>query len=45
MRGGGRGLLVNATELCAATPRADVELDAQNGKAFVAAPAVKVDCG
>lgn len=45
MRGGRRGLLVNATELCRAAPRANAELDAQNGKALNLAPAVKLDCG
>lgn len=32
MRGGKKGLVVNSTNLCAATNRADVRLNAQNGK-------------
>lgn len=45
MQGGRRGLLVNNTQLCRATPRASVFFRGQNGKTHRARPAVKVDCG
>jgi hypothetical protein len=45
MQGGEKGLLVNNTELCKAKPRADVKLDAQNGKFSDSTPAAAADCG
>jgi hypothetical protein len=45
MRGGGRGLLVNNTELCSAAPRATARFGGQNGKLSSSKPPVKVDCG
>jgi hypothetical protein len=44
MQGGKKGLLVNNTELCKATPRANVEFDGQNGKTADLKPVVKADC-
>ena len=45
MQGGKKGLLVNNTELCKTTPRADIALDAQNGKTVDSSPVVGDDCG
>jgi hypothetical protein len=46
MQGGGKGLLVNNTNLCKAKPRATVEFDGQNGKLYDANPLVQVGgCG
>lgn len=45
MWGGRRGLLVNNTQLCRTTPRADAFFRGQNGKAHRTSPAVKVGCG
>jgi hypothetical protein len=45
MEGGKKGLLVNNTELCKTTPRAQVALDAQNGKTSDSNPVAKTDCG
>ena len=45
MRGGSRGLLVNNTDLCRATPRAEVVLAAQNGKTRDLSVAMGTDCG
>jgi hypothetical protein len=45
MQGGKKGLLVNNTELCKATPRAEVALDGQNGKVADSNPLAKTDCG
>ena len=45
MQGGKKGLLVNNTELCRTTPRADVAFDGQNGKTAGSSPVVKADCG
>jgi hypothetical protein len=45
MQGGKKGLLVNNTELCKATPRAEVAFDGQNGKVADSNPVVKTDCG
>ena len=45
MQGGKKGLLVNNTELCKTTPRADIALDAQNGKTADSSPVVGDDCG
>jgi len=44
MQGGKKGLLVNNTELCKATPRAEVALDGQNGKTADSSPLVGTDC-
>jgi hypothetical protein len=46
MRGGGKGLLVNNTNVCRAKPRASVEFNGQNGKVERTSPLVKVGgCG
>ncbi len=46
MQGGGKGLLVNNTNLCAASPRADARFTGQNGKVAKSSPKVKVSgCG
>ncbi|HEX6205113.1 MAG TPA: hypothetical protein VFZ29_04835 [Solirubrobacterales bacterium] len=46
MQGGRKGLLVNNTNLCATTPRADARFTAQNGKVANGSPKVKVTgCG
>jgi hypothetical protein len=46
MKGGGKGLLVNNTDLCKAKPVADVEFDGQNGKVLNTSPKVAVGgCG
>ena len=46
MQGGGKGLLVNNTNLCKAKPRANVEFDGQNGKVHDTEPLVWVSgCG
>jgi hypothetical protein len=44
MLGGKKGLLVNNTELCRATPRAAVRFEGQNGKTYRVNPVVKADC-
>ena len=45
MQGGRKGLLVNSTDLCAATNRAAVKLDAQNGKTADSTLALANGCG
>jgi hypothetical protein len=46
MQGGGKGLLVNNTNLCKAKPTANVKFDGQNGKAAETNPRVSVaGCG
>jgi hypothetical protein len=46
MQGGGKGLLVNNTNICKAKPRASVEFDGQNGKVHNAEPLVSIGgCG
>jgi hypothetical protein len=46
MQGGGKGLLVNNTDLCRARPTADVVFDGQNGKTEETNPVVSVGgCG
>jgi hypothetical protein len=46
MQGGGKGLLVNNTNICKARPRANVEFDGQNGKVADTEPLVSVGgCG
>ena len=45
MQGGKKGLLVNNTELCKATPRASVKFDAHNGKVSDYNPVARADCG
>lgn len=46
MQGGGKGLLVNNTNLCKASPRAKVVFDGQNQKTETTAPLVSVGgCG
>ena len=45
LQGGGKGLLVNAKDLCAHRPRASVLIDGQNGKTADQSPEMKSDCG
>ena len=45
MQGGKKGLIVNSTNLCAAKHRANVQLDAQNGKRIQIKPVVQAGCG
>ena len=46
MQGGGKGLLVNNTDICKAKPRATVEFNGQNGKVAETNPLVQVGgCG
>jgi hypothetical protein len=46
MQGGGKGLLVNNTNLCKAKPRATVKFNGQNGKVAETKPLVQVGgCG
>ncbi len=44
MQGGGKGLLVNSTNLCRGKHRALVDFDAHNGKAKVFRPALQAKC-
>ena len=44
-QGGKKGLFENSTDLCAATHKAKVEFDGQNGKASDYGAALKVKCG
>ncbi len=44
MQGGKKGLIVNSTNLCASTNRAQVDLKAQNGKAITLHPALQPSC-
>ncbi len=44
MQGASKGLIVNSTNLCAATHRAKAVFDAQNGKRKVLRPALRVSC-
>jgi hypothetical protein len=45
MAGGRKGLLVNNTELCRASPRVGALLEGQNGKVWSTHPPVAADCG
>jgi hypothetical protein len=45
MQGAKKGLIVNSTDLCAATHRADAQFSGQNGKRYEAKPAVTASCG
>ena len=45
MQGGKKGLLVNSRNLCAATNRAKVLIDGQNGKAADQSPVLGNSCG
>jgi hypothetical protein len=45
MRGGKKGLLVNSTDLCVGTHRAEANFSAQNGRQLETRPAVKASCG
>jgi hypothetical protein len=45
MQGGKKGLLVNSTDLCKGTHRADVSFDAHNGKQKDFPPELKAKCG
>ena len=44
MQGGRKGLFVNSTNLCWAKHRANVQLDAQNGKRIQIKPVVQAEC-
>jgi len=44
MQGQKKGLIVNSTDLCAGTHRANADFDAHNGKESSARPAVKTGC-
>jgi hypothetical protein len=44
MKGGRKGLLINSTDICAKTHRAQVKLDGHNGKIHDSAPALRADC-
>jgi hypothetical protein len=45
MQGGGKGLLVNSTNLCAQVNRATVKFTGQNGRKFTQHPELKASCG
>jgi hypothetical protein len=45
MQGGKKGLLVNNTDICRTTPRAEVDFTGQNGKSYDTHPVVDADCG
>jgi hypothetical protein len=45
MQGAKKGLIVNSTNLCAQTHRANVQLDAQNGKRLEIKPVMQASCG
>jgi hypothetical protein len=45
MQGGRKGLIVNSRNLCAATNKATVLMDGQNGKVYDSSPVVKAKCG
>jgi hypothetical protein len=45
MQGGQKGLIVNSTNLCASTNRAQVDATGQNGKLDSFAPALRPSCG
>jgi hypothetical protein len=45
MQGAKKGLIVNSTNLCAGTHRANVAFDAQNGKELSSKPEVGASCG
>jgi hypothetical protein len=45
MQGGKKGLLVNNTDICRTTPRAEVAFTGQNGKSHDTHPVVNADCG
>jgi hypothetical protein len=45
LQGGGKGLLVNAKDLCGLKPRATVLIDGQNGATGDQKPLVKNGCG
>jgi hypothetical protein len=45
MAGGQKSLLQNSRNLCASTNRADVQMDAHNGRAFDSTPALRAKCG
>jgi hypothetical protein len=44
LRGGKKGLLVNSRNLCAKTLRADVKMNAQNGRTATTRPVIKTSC-
>jgi len=45
MKGGKKGLLVNSTDLCSGSHRAEVAMRAQNGRRLVARPPLAAACG
>ena len=44
MQGGNKGLIVNSTNLCAGTHRADAKLEGHNAKTSHLHPALRADC-
>jgi hypothetical protein len=45
MQGGGKGLIVNSTNLCAGKHRANVKLSAHNGRQLTLKPLMRASCG
>ncbi len=45
MQGGAKGLIVNSTDLCAATHKADAQLEGHNGRRSAIGPVVGAQCG
>jgi hypothetical protein len=45
MQGAKKGLIVNSTDLCAASHRADAQFSGHNGKRYEAKPVVGASCG
>jgi hypothetical protein len=45
MQGGKKGLLVNNTELCKTTPRANLAFDGHNGRISDTTPVMRAQCG
>jgi hypothetical protein len=43
--GGSRGLIENSRNLCASKPRAEIRLDAQNGRSLDTNPLIDLPCG
>lgn len=43
--GGSRGLIENSRNLCASNPRAEIRLDAQNGRSLDINPLIDLPCG
>ena len=45
MQGGQKGLIVNSTDICRGTHRANAAFSAQSGKKFKAKPPLRAQCG